>query len=453
MEGHTTDLTLLAGVILLGMASLTWALPRRFAFCPLLILTCLMPLGQEFVPFGLHFPLFRVVLLVGVLRVVFRGEAAALKWTSLDKMFAWWVLVSVVFGTMAEPSMDLFVSRMGDAYTAASSYFFLRCVIVDFEDIVTGVRTLALASLPLAACMLVESNTGHNPFAVFDGVPVLSPLREGHVRSQGAFRHCILAGTFGATLVPLCLGLWFYRPQYRRLAVLALIASLVITVTARSSGALVVIAAGVGGLMFWKWRGYLRLMRWGIVVAILGLALVINAPVWYLLARLSDVTGGGGWHRAWLIDQAVRHFNEWWLFGTTYTANWGPAGEVIAADPNMMDITNQYIMEGIKGGVLKLGLFLAIIVVCFKGVGRKLRTEVAESPAGFFIWALGVTLFAHCLSFISVTYFDQIVVIWYWLLAVVSLVIYSPSRSYAPIDVVDENADGGHHMLQIAGAD
>jgi len=434
VEDQTTDISPLAAIILLAMVSLTWTLPRRFAFCPLLILTCLMPLGQELVLLGLHFPLFRIVLLVGMLRAVFKGEAAQLKWTRLDKMFACWVLVSVVFGTMAKPSMELFVNRMGDAYTAVGAYYYFRCVIVDFEDIVTSVRTLALASLPLAACMLVESNTGHNPFSAFGGVPVLSPLREGHVRCQGAFRHAILAGTFGATLVPLCMALWFYRPQYRRLAVAALIAALVITVTARSSGALIALCAGVGGLMFWKWRGYLRMIRWGVVIVLLGLSLVMNAPVWYLLARLSNIAGGGGWHRAFLIDQAVAHFNEWWLFGTTYTANWGPAGEVIAADTNMMDITNHFIDEGVKGGVLKLGLFLTIIVMCFRGIGRKLRSKVAESPAGFFIWALGVTLFAHCLSFLSVTYFDQIIVVWYWLLAALCLAIYSPLTSFAPID-------------------
>jgi hypothetical protein len=437
VEEQTTDLTPLAAVILLAMVGLTWTLPRRFAFCPLLILTCLMPLGQELVLLGLHFPLFRVVLLAGALRVVFKGEAALLKWTRLDKVFACWVLVSVVFGTMAKPSMELFVNRMGDAYTAVGAYYYFRCVIVDFEDIVTSVRTLALASLPLAACMLVESNTGHNPFSAFGGVPVLSPLREGHVRCQGAFRHAILAGTFGATLVPLCVALWFYRPQYRRLAIAALIASLVITVTARSSGALIALCAGISGLMFWKWREYLRLIRWGAVLLLLGLSLVMNAPVWYLLARLSNVAGGGGWHRAFLIDQAVAHFGEWWLFGTTYTANWGPAGEVIAADPNMMDITNHFIDEGVKGGVLKLGLFLAIIIMCFRGIGRKLRTEVAEWPTNFFIWTLGVTLFAHCLSFLSVTYFDQIIVVWYWLLAALCLAIYSPLTSFAPID--DEN--------------
>jgi hypothetical protein len=269
---------------------------------------------------------------------------------------------------------------------------------------------------------LIGLHTAHNLLAVFGGVPSLSSFREGHVRSQGAFRHSILAGTFGATQVPLFVALWFCRPKYRRLALAATISGLIIVITANTSGGLLALLAGFGGLLFWRWRGYMRLVRWGTVITIFGLALVMKAPVWYLLARVSDVSGGGGWHRAWVIDQAVKHFNEWWLFGTTYTAHWGPGGEVIAADPNMMDITNQYVLEGVKGGVLKLALFLTIIVQCFKGVGRQLRAEWLEPQARLLIWALGVSLFTHCVGFFSICYFDQIIFVWYWLLAAITTV-------------------------------
>jgi hypothetical protein len=36
------------------------------------------------------------------------------------------------------------------------------------------------------------------------------------------------------------------------------------------------------------------------------------------------------------------------------------------------------------------------------------------------IWALGVSLASHCAAFISVSYFDQIQVFWFWLLAVIA---------------------------------
>jgi O-antigen ligase len=118
-----------------------------------------------------------------------------------------------------------------------------------------------------------------------------------------------------------------------------------------------------------------------------------------------------------LIDQAVYHFGEWFLIGTSVTAHWAPSGQVLAADPNNMDITNNYIAIGIQGGLLGLVLFIAIIVACFKIVGRKVRSQDSPFPPKF-IWAIGVSLACHCTAMVSISYFDQIQVFWFWLLAV-----------------------------------
>ena len=81
--------------------------------------------------------------------------------------------------------------------------------------------------------------------------------------------------------------------------------------------------------------------------------------------------GGDGWHRSELIDTAIRHFHEWWLLGTQYTMHWMTFSNEI--EPGMADITNQYVFEGIKGGVVTLLLFIAIIALSFKAVGLMLK--------------------------------------------------------------------------------
>jgi hypothetical protein len=425
----------LAFGMLVILGCLTWSLPRRLAVCPLLVMTSLMPLGQELEIFGLHFFLFRFLLLVGLFRIVVRGELRRLALVGTDKLFIWWVVLSLVFGTLADPSAELFRNRLGIAYNAVGCYFFVRCVTVDLEDIVISVRTLAVLSMPVAAFMLVEKLTAHNLLSVFGGVPEITTIREGHLRCQGAFRHPILAGTYGATQFPLFVALWFYRPEYRRLALLAIISALVIVGTASSSGALMTLFLATIALVLFKWRGYLRLVRWGAVLLILGLTLVMNAPVWYLFSRLSGMTGGTGWHRAFLIDTTIAHFKEWWLFGTTYTGDWGPSGEVVPGNPNMMDITNEYILQGIEGGLLKLVLFIFIIAVSFRTIGRWLNSTTSGLPTAFLAWAAGVSLFAHCVSFTSVTYFDQIVIVWYWLLASICWFSHPVDPAYVQAEV------------------
>ena len=79
------------------------------------------------------------------------------------------------------------------------------------------------------------------------------------------------------------------------------------------------------------------------------LDLVMKAPAYYIIARADIIGGSTGWHRAALIDSAIRHLNEWWLIGTDYTRNWMVTGVSWSADNT--DITNHYLYLGVLGGL------------------------------------------------------------------------------------------------------
>src|SRR3954451_8080954 len=111
------------------MGALTFSLKRRYALMPLLITTAYMPLGQVFVVFGLHFQFFRILLLLGVCRVWSRRESADMERTTLDKLFFWWAVSTVVMGTLASPSVERFINRSGEAFNAIGAYFLFRCWI------------------------------------------------------------------------------------------------------------------------------------------------------------------------------------------------------------------------------------------------------------------------------------------------------------------------------------
>src|SRR5262245_66086105 len=115
MPEDGTNITTVALIALLITSYLTWSLPRRFAVCPLLVITCLMPLGQKLNLFGFNLHLFRILLLVGIVRAVLKGELAQVKWTRLDALLLCWGGVSILFGTLSKPSVGLFVNRVGRA--------------------------------------------------------------------------------------------------------------------------------------------------------------------------------------------------------------------------------------------------------------------------------------------------------------------------------------------------
>jgi len=437
MGGNFTNINELGLALIILAGSLTLALPRRFAPIPLLAVGMYMTMGQTLDVFGLHFDVLRVMLLFGWTRLILRSEAADIKLNEIDMALLGWVFVNAALYSLREMSAAALINRLGFVYDAVGFYFFFRALVRCKEDCLILIKALALLAIPLACLMVLEKATGKNPFHYFGGVPEFVPEREGRLRCQGPFRHPILAGTFGAVAVPLCVGLWT-EGKDRVAAVAAAVASTVMVVTSASSGPVLAYIAAIVVLPLWVLRGYLRELRWAAVGAVVALHFVMKAPVWYIFDRISDFLGGTGWHRSELIDQAITRIDEWWLLGTSQTSHWMPYKLRLF---DAADITNQYIAHGLDGGLATMVLFIAVIALCFRRVGLAVRAadmteeesqaegssaEEApeEEPAGaiphYLPWALGSALFVHVVSFVSVVYFDQMVVYWYMLLAMIA---------------------------------
>ena len=162
----------------------------------------------------------------------------------------------------------------------------------------------------------------------------------------------------------------------------------------------------------------MRLIRWSAVLAIVGLDIFMNAPLYYLLARI-DLTGSStGSYRAALIESAIYHLDEWWLAGTDYTRHWMPSGVYWSGDHT--DITNYYIKMGVIGGLPLMLLSIGVLVVGFSTVGKSLGPNNNVSfEERFLIWTLGAILFGHTITMISVFYFDQSITFLYLLLAAI----------------------------------
>jgi len=410
-----TVLSSLGLAFTLAMSILLLTLPRRLALLPILLTACYMTFGQQIVAGGLHFTILRVLVLVGCVRVLVRGEFHRLQWLRLDTMMIAWVVAGVVTYTILWGSSDAFVNRLGLAYDALGLYFIFRLLLSDLNDVVRACRLFAVALMPLAVAMVFEKLTGRNPFYIFGGVPEITSIRDGVLRCQGPFGHPILAGTFGAAWVPLFVGLWWQGTKQRLLAGLGVISAILIALCAGSSGPVATLAAGILGCGMWSLRNSMKTVRWAVVIILLILQVVMKAPVWFVFARVNVFSGSTGWHRANLIDQTITHFWDWWLLGTKETFSWGVWGG---------DITNQFILQGIRGGLLTMILFIAIVVVSFFAVGRAVRAMRATSRrAQLLVWAIGATILAHVVSFLSVSYFDQNVVNWYLVLAMIATVV------------------------------
>jgi hypothetical protein len=429
MEQQVSTITASSLVFTLCLGILLVFLPRRYALMPLFISGCYMTLGQVLLVGPLHFLIFRIILLFGWIRIIINKEIFSIKLNTIDKVLIVWVIVSSLVNLLLRGwSSEAIISCLGTLYNTIGTYFLIRAIVRDFDDVVHAVKMLGIVIIPLAILFTVEKSTGRNLFSFFGGVSELTAIRDGRLRCQGPFRHPILAGTFGATAMPLFVGLWFQNRRNRLLAAGAVVAATIIVFASSSSGPLLAYFVGMVALICWPFRFNMRAIRWGIVLSLLLLHAVMKAPVWFLMDRMSGMLGmGSGWYRSALIDAAIRHFNEWWLIGTTYTAHWMPFA--LAINPNMADITNQFISEGVNGGLISLCLFIWLIVKCFKTTGEAAHHESQLSNLDqFMVWSLGCALLGHVASLLSVTYFDQIIIFWYLILAMIAtLVELSPS--------------------------
>ena len=398
------------------MGILLLALPRRYAIIPILALVSYMTMGTNLVVGGLNFTMLRLLLIFGWTRLIIRREFHGVKLNRIDKAVIAFVISSLVTYTLLWGTYDAFKNKLGLAYNVIGFFFLFRFLIRDLQDARRVVRIAAVMIIPLAALMTFEKRTGHDLFAYFGGVPEMSPVRDGVIRCQGPFSHPILAGSFGATLLPLFLGLGAQKIKLAKLtAAIGIMAAGVVIFCSGSSGPVLAGLAGVCGFLFWPLRGKMRLIRWGIVAAIVVLQLAMKPPVWFIIAKIDIFSGNTGWHRAHLIDIAYRNFFDWWLVGTRSVDNWD-----VGYDHNI-DITNQYVSYGIDGGLVTFSLFIAIIVRCFSGVGRIVRSLGSQPQASrLFVWSLGAALFAHVTNYFSISYFDQNIIAWYLLLAMIA---------------------------------
>lgn len=415
-------LVLLGGFFLLSSS-------RQNGLKALLGVAILVPLGQQIQLAGLHFMFFRILIAVGMMRVVLRGELLAFHLNKIDKLFIFWALTEIVCGLCRGFKAEY----LGMAYDDLGIYFLVRILTKEGEDVLGPLRFLCVVTLAVAAVMLVEAATKRNPFAVMGGVPIDDFIRNGKARAQGPFQHPIAAGAFGASIFPLMIGLWMQGGQGKKIAVGGIIGCLIIVFTSVSSGALMTLGAALIGLVLWRERFRMRRLRWLTVAGLVVISMIMKPPVYYLIAKVSDLAGGGGWHRSYLIDVCVHHFSSWWLTGDSYTFKWAPDYQATIGDPNNLDLTNYYISQCALGGIWMLGLFIAILTLCYSIVGRLVQSPNPTVWKKTFIWSFGVCLAAYCTTFISSSISNQSAAFWHWALAIVAgLPAYAGATDTAP---------------------
>jgi len=421
-----------AVVMILAIVAM-FLLRRKYVIVPLLLTAFLTPYGEVVVVGGVHFPVYRILVLFALVRVLFlrctsKGGAAAGGFNSIDWAFALSYTFGAVNFVLLYMEMPALINKLGGFVDTMGGYFILRLLIQDAEDVRRVLKVFAAVATIMAVTMVGEKATRQNVFQYIGGFPL--EIREGTIRSHGAFESSILAGTFGAAVFPLFVGLWKWG-RSKVAAFFGMISATIIVLTSGSSTPLGAYIWGVLALFFWPLRKKMRPIRWAIAITLLGLHLVMKAPVWALIARVDFTGSSSGYHRYMLVDNCIRHFTDWWLLGTKDYANWGW---------DMFDLCDEYVVRALTGGFLTFFFFIAIICWSFGKIGTARKLAAGNRKQEWLLWALGASMLAHVMAYFGISFFDQTQVEWFMLLAIISVAVSQAKRLPAlRVEKVDDS--------------
>jgi len=414
----------LGAAILVVVASVVLLAPRRWALLGMVAGVMYLTQAQRLDVGEFNIYAARFVELAGFARVVMRKELALKQLNRLD-----WMLIALHLFTVT-----VFVLRsnepktyeVGVAVDALLSYLSFRALVDGIDTFRWFLLRFLILLLPYGVLVGIETLTFKNPFAALGGVEMAKGgdlwVRGGRLRAAGSFGHPSLMGTVGAAFLPLYLGLWL-EGRMRAIATLGIAGCLALVWASNSGGPATCVAFAVIGWMFWTLRRSMEWVRRALLAVLVIFAILMKAPFWFLIARLGNIIGGDGWHRAELLDAALRNLDRWWFVGMPLldTSGWLPYRNTLTG---AVDMTNHFLVFGIAAGLGSVVLLIAVLTQGFKHVGRALATAEADPSrfreSRFIYWALGVTLNVHLANWFSITYWDQVSLIWFCHVALIS---------------------------------
>jgi hypothetical protein len=413
---------------------LVW--PRKKILIPFLLVAFLGAWGQFVYFFGVHLYIVRILIVAGLIRVMISkdpdgGPRLAGGWNAVDTVYVLWVCFHALSDIVRHGANSTsLIGQSGFVWDWLGAYLIARSVVRNRDDMLRVVETFAGLAIVLGAAMLNEKLRIQNVFGYLGVNSILPQIREGSVRAQAAFAHPILAGVAGATLLPLFWLLWKCTKS-KKIALVGVVGSLLMVLTSASSTPALALGSAALGVAMWPLRKKMRVIRWGMALSIIGLHLVMKAPVWFLIARVDLIAGNSGYHRAGLIDQCIRHFGDWWLYGSDAMSTWGW---------DMWDLSNQFVVEADCGGIFTFICFVLVISRSFGRIGKARKLVEGDTQEEWFFWLLGVTLLTHAVSYFGISYQDQVKFSWCAFLAIASAVTYpvlAKAAESQPVPVPD----------------
>jgi len=370
----------------------------------------------------------RFVVAVLLLRCYFNdGIRRKFTWNRLDTLVTLSMVVYVgsYLITQVQPLGPTLEGRGGFLMDTWCAYLAARFIVTDRKKLMTIIKCISIALAPLAILGVVESTTGWQPYASLRrfspwfvqsvGQGFVSEGRFGFFRAVGPFSHAILFGGVFAMFLPLIYYLRREKGNWRSLAYLISGIALLGALSSMSSGPWVMVIVVIFCLVMERHKHLAKPLFILLVVSCIAIGIASNRPFYHVIASWANPLGGASWHRAKLIDVAIMKFDEWWLVGYgDKDPGWGHYFGM-----GVSDITNEYILNGVRYGLFGMIALCAVLAKAFRGListYRRMRDPAMKSLC----WAFGSLLFSVAVAWMSVSFFGQLMTLVYCAIGMIS---------------------------------
>ena len=374
-------------------------------------------------------PVSRIVVGVLLLRCLCDGRIRSrFTWSRLDTWVALSMLVycGAALSASDTPLSETLESQGGILMNTWFAYMVTRFIVTDRARLISIVKCISLALVPLAILGVFECVTGRYQFALlwrfspwFMGGGVVPSPRFGLSRAVGPFSHSILFGCGFALFLPLIYYLRHEKDHWHSLAYVLFAVAVVGALSSMSSGPWVMVIAVIFCLTVQRYKHWLKPLLIFFVFSCIFIAIASNRPFYHVVASFANPLGGAGWHRAKVIDLAIEHFDEWWLDGYGgKDPGWGPELGMVRTD-----VTNEFIAAAVRYGVFGVIALCIVLTKAFRGIFYTYRITTDPYLKSLY-WSLGSALSSATVAWMSVTFFGQLKPLFYCLLGIIGSSFY-----------------------------
>lgn len=366
----------------------------------------------------------RIVIAVLLLRCLCDNRLRSrFVWSRLDT----WVTLSIgVYVGMFLITLPLSMAvenRGGFIMDTWFVYLSARLIVKDKEKLMSVVKVVSIVLAALAILGVVESITGWQPYITlrhYRAWRALTVEQAAHVRARwglfraaGPFSHYIMFGSCFVMFLPLVWALRHQRGYWAKLSYPLSGIVIIGALSSMSSGPWVAMTAMIFCLAMEKYKQYVKPMLITLFLSCMFIGFASNRPFYHVLYSYLNPVGGVWFQRAKLVDYAIEDFDKWWMAGyggrdPGWGARWG----------THTDANNEFILAGIKYGILGVIALCTVLAAAFYGLSKAYKVTTNAELKSLY-WSLGSVLFCVIIMWQGVSFFGQPVSLFYLMLGVI----------------------------------